>query len=278
VAPHRRGGDNAGSGVEGPLTGMVMNAEAAAAVAPAKSSPVRRLVIKAGKHFLRRLGVFQARHSLVSTEPVIPNTTFEWVPQLEAAWRDIRAELDALLTAPEDIPAFHQISPDQKRISRGNDWKTFGFYMYGHRIDENCRRCPKTAAILERLPGMRSAMFSILAPGYHIPPHHGPTRAVIRAHLGLIVPREADKVWIRVHDRILHWEEGKVVLFDDSYEHEVRNDTGERRAVLFIDIDRPMDRVGTFVNALIVRLISASTYVKQPLRNLAAWNRQHARG
>jgi len=254
-----------------------MNAEAAVSAAPAKSSPARRLAVSAGKHFLRWMGDFQARHSLVSTDPVIPTTGFDWVPDLEASWRDIRAELEALLVAPDDIPCFHQISPDQSRISKGNDWKTFGFFMYGHRIDENCRRCPKTTAALERLPGMRSAMFSILAPGYHIPAHRGPTRGVIRAHLGLIVPREADKVWIRVGDRILHWAEGKVVLFDDFFDHEVRNDTDERRAVLFIDIERPMDRLGTVVNRAILWLISTSTYVKRPLENLAAWNRQHAR-
>ena len=73
----------------------------------------RRLTMKTGKHLLRWLGNFQARHSLISTTPVIGNDEFTWVPQLEAAYADIRAELDALLQSPEDIPAFHQISPDQ---------------------------------------------------------------------------------------------------------------------------------------------------------------------
>lgn len=237
----------------------------------------RRLVVKCGKHLLRWLGRFQARHSLVSTTPVIANTEFAWVAQVEGAWRDIRDELDALLEHPEDIPTFHQLSPDQKRISKGNNWKTFAFYIYGRRVDDNCALCPRTAAVLDSLPGMRTAMFSILAPRYHIEPHKGPTRAVVRAHLGLKVPKDWQNVWIRVDDQILNWKEGEVVLFDDTYEHEVRNDTDETRAVLFIDIDRPMDRVGTLVNRLIVRLIQASTYVKQPLKNLAAWNREHTR-
>lgn len=235
----------------------------------------RRLIIKSGKHFLRWMGRFQAHHSLVSTTPVIANSEFSWVPQLEGAWHEIRSELDTLLEHPEDIPAFHQLSPDQKRISKGDNWKTFAFYVYGQRVDENCALCPRTTATLASLPGMRTAMFSILAPHYHIPPHKGPTRAVIRAHLGLKVPKDAHNVWIRVDDQVLHWKEGEVVLFDDSYEHEVRNDTDETRAVLFIDIDRPMDRIGTLFNCLIVRLIQASSYVKQPLKNLAAWNREH---
>lgn len=96
----------------------------------------------------------------------------------------------------------------------------------------------------------------------------------MRAHLGLIVPKDRDKLWIRVDDQILHWDEGKVILFDDSYEHEVRNDTDELRAVLFLDVDRPMDKVGTVVNKLLFSLIKASPYVKQPLKNLANWHRR----
>lgn len=244
----------------------------------AKHTPSwHRVIVAGGKRFLRWSGRFQAKHSLIATAPVIDNAEFDWVERLEGAWRPIRRELDALLEHPEDIPSFHQISPDQARISRGNNWKTFGFYVYGRRVDDNCALCPDTAAVLDTLPGMRTAMFSILAPHYHITPHRGPTRAVIRAHLGLKVPPGRERLWIRVGDRLLHWDEGRVILFDDTYEHEVRNDTDATRAVLFLDIDRPMDRVGTLFNLLLVSLVRTSSYVRQPLRNIAAWNREHGR-
>lgn len=250
----------------------------AAAAAPAQTrSWPRRALIHAGKYFLRWSGRFQARHSRIGTGPVLERTTFAWVPQLEASWHIIRAELDHLLEHPEDIPAFHQISPDQARISKGDNWKTFGFYVYGRRVDANCAACPQTAAIIAALPGMRTAMFSILKPHYHIAPHRGPTRAVVRAHLGLKVPADWQNVWIRVDDQIVHWHEGEVVLFDDTYEHEVHNDTDETRAVLFLDIERPMDWVGTRFNRALLRLIQASPYVRAPLRNLAAWSRAHRR-
>ncbi|WP_025733681.1 aspartyl/asparaginyl beta-hydroxylase domain-containing protein [Carnimonas nigrificans] len=237
----------------------------------------REWLVKLGKRFLRWNGEFQTRHSLVPTTPRLDNNIFDWVPELEAAYPEIRKELDHLLEHPEDIPAFHQLSPDQKRISKGDNWKTFGFYVYGQRVDDNCAICPNTAAILDKLPGMRTAMFSILKPHYHIEPHRGPTRAVVRAHLGLKVPEQADKVWLRVDNEYLHWEEGKVVLFDDFYEHEVRNDTDEYRAVLFLDIDRPMDKVGTVVNRILFALIAASPFVKQPIKNVAAWNKNRNR-
>ena len=232
----------------------------------------QRLFISLGKKILRWSGEFEARHSLIPTTPKIENCYFPWVEKLEAAYPEMREELIELLKSPEKIPAFHQISPDQQRISKGNNWKTFGMYVFGERIDNNCRLCPHTAKALAAIPNMRTAMFSILQPHYHIVPHRGPSRAMVRVHLGLIVPtHQPDKLWIRVDDQILHWEEGKVIIFDDFYEHEVRNDTDELRAVLFIDIDRPMDKLGTFVNKLFFNLMKVSPYVKQPLKNLANW-------
>ena len=245
---------------------------AADAAAPAAGGRLRRTVIQAGKHTLRKVGEFQARHSRVSTEPVLPNAEFPWVADLERRWRQVREELDTVLVHPEDIPAFHQLSPDQQRISKGDNWKTFAFYIYGNRVDDNCARCPATGALLDRLPSLQNAWFSILAPRYHIPPHRGPTRAVIRCHLGLKVPAARERCWLRVDREICHWEEGRCLVFDDTYEHEVKNDTDEVRVVLFLDFDRPMDLPGRVLNRLVIAAIRASAYVKDPLQNLAAWN------
>jgi ornithine lipid ester-linked acyl 2-hydroxylase len=233
---------------------------------------LRHAVIQSGKHLLRKVGEFQARHSLVATTPVLDNAEFPWVTALEAAWRGVRADLDGVMTRLQDVPAFHQLSPDQQRISKGDNWKTFAFYVFGHRVDDNCARCPTTAALLDGLPGLQNAWFSILAPRYHIPPHKGPTRAVIRCHLGLMVPDDAAQCWLRVDDRICHWQEGRCLVFDDTYEHEVKNDTDQVRVVLFLDFDRPMDRTGRLFNRLLIAAIRGSAYVRDPLKNLAAWN------
>ena len=236
---------------------------------------MRKLVVKFGKYLLRGLGRFQARHSLIATTPFIDNSTFSWVAELENDWRDVRAELDHVLEHPEDIPAFHQLSPDQKRISKGDNWKTFPFWVFGKRLEDNCAVCPRTAAILDTLPDLQNAWFSILAPRYHIPPHKGPTKAVVRMHLGLRVPVEHEQCWIRVDEERYAWQGGEVVLFDDTYEHEVQNHTDELRAVLFVDVLRPMDRLGRWVNAALLALVRSSTYVQAPLKNLRDWNRAH---
>ena len=236
----------------------------------------RALVHRLGKAFLRAITDFQGRHSLIPSSPVLPSETFDWSPRLAAGTDKIRREFDAIWQHPEDIPAFHQISPDQARISKGTSWKTYGLYIFGQPVADNCRACPHTAALLASLPGLLNAWFSILAPGYHIPAHRGPTRAMVRCHLGLRVPVDYRRCWIRVDQEILNWREGELLLFDDTYEHEVRNDTDEFRAVLFIDIDRPMDRVGTWFNQFVLSLMQTTHYVQDPLRNLADWNRRVA--
>ena len=234
------------------------------------------MVHRLGKAFLRAIVDFQGRHSRIPVTPVLANDTFDWVPRLATAWPQIRAEFDTVWAQPDDIPAFHQISPDQARISQGANWKTYALFIFGQPVADNCRTCPQTARLLATLPGLQNAWFSILAPGYHIPVHRGPTRALVRCHLGLRVPQKYTRCWIRVDDQICHWHEGVCLLFDDTYEHEVLNDTDEFRAVLFLDIDRPMDRLGSWFNRGVLRLLQASHYVKDPLRNLAEWNRRVA--
>jgi len=245
---------------------------AASGQTPAAEKRRRRL--RLGKRVLRGIEQFQGRHSTVGTPPVFERDVFPWVERLESATPRIRGELDHVLEHPERIPAFHQLSPDQSRISKGDQWKTFAFYVFGRRIDENCELCPETAAVLDGLPKLQNAWFSILAPRYHIPPHKGPTRAIIRVHLPLIVPADAGNCWIRIDDEIRHWDTGKCLVFDDTYEHEVRNDTDERRVVLFLDFERPMDRVGAAVNTLLLALIRRSAYVRDPMENLRQWNRK----
>ncbi len=241
--------------------------------------PAPRLGVRLGRIVLRAVDRFLARHSIVPTTPFLPPQAFPQVPPLEANWHTIRDELDEVLRHPEAIPAFHEMSPDQVRISHGDHWKTYVLYVFGKRIDENCRACPRTAAILDGMRDLRNAWFSILAPGYHIPPHRGPTRALVRCHLGLRIPANAEDCWIRVGDEVRHWQAGRCLCFDDTFEHEVRNATPEARVVLFVDIDRPLDRFAEPCRNALLSLLRASAYVRKPLANLRRWNRrigQHA--
>ena len=83
--------------------------------------------------------------------------------------------------------------------------------------------------------------FSTLQGKSHIKPHSGPMNLRLRIHLPLIVPKNVtpNACGIRVGDQIRSWEEGKVLMFDDSYEHEVWNETEQVRVLLLIDLWHP---------------------------------------
>lgn len=165
---------------------------------------------------------------------------FPWVAEVEAATPLIISELDALLGQREHVPAFHEVSRRQLPISDSR-WKTFFFFVYGHEIKAATDRCPETTRALRLIPGMSTAMFSILEPGKHIPPHHGPHKGVLRYHLGLRVPSaRPEECGIRVGNNIRNWADGKSLIFDDTFEHEAWNRTAQDRAVLFVDFPRPL--------------------------------------
>jgi beta-hydroxylase len=220
------------------------------------------------------LDSYFGRKSIVGDRAFFDNRDFPWVPALEADWRKVRAELDALLPYVAQMPNFQDISPDQTKLSQDDGWKTYFFYAYGIRAPANCRRCPETVRLLKRMPGMKTAFFSILAPGKHLPPHRGPFKGVLRLHLALIIPEPADKCAIRVGAETRHWQEGKVMIFDDTFDHEAWNDTDRPRVVLFVDILRPTRFPANVLNAVMTWVIALSPFVIGAAGDYRRWEKR----
>ena len=159
---------------------------------------------------------------------------FEWVAPLEAAFPVIRQELLSVLD--EDASGFQAYMDERNRRLSG--WNTFNFFFYGKKFEDNCARCPETTRLLESLPRFERdhIMFSALNPHSHIPPHTGPMNGIMRGHLALVAPPGC---YIRVGNDERTWEEGKVLVFDDSFEHEVWNHSDQVRIVLFMNFWHP---------------------------------------
>jgi len=213
------------------------------------------------------------RLSLLEGGPFYRSEVFPWARRIESRWRAIRAELDEVLADRDRIPLFHEIQAEQRRIAGDGKWRTFFLYAYGYKSVGNCARVPRTAELVSSIPGMSTAFFSILAPGKRIPPHRGPYKGVIRYHLALKVPRRASQCRIRVGDQWRHWRTGRSLVFDDTVEHEVRNDTHSERVVLFVDVLRPLPPVWDKVNRAVVAAIGASPYVRDAVKRQAEWER-----
>jgi aspartyl/asparaginyl beta-hydroxylase (cupin superfamily) len=141
------------------------------------------------------------------------------------------------------------------------------FYVCGNRIDKNCAQCPQTARTLEKIPGMTSALFSTLAPGTSLAPHRGMYKGVLRYHLGLIVS-DPEECGIRVgHDK-RHWHEGESLVFDDTHDHEVWNNSENTRVVLLLDFLRDLPFPLRQINLAVTKLISVSPVVGEMLAKL----------
>ena len=174
---------------------------------------------------------------------------FAWTAEVEAATADIRAELEQVLAEGDGLAPYvnHAAGTAGAKtwagINQSRDWSSFHFFRHGERQDEHCRRCPRTAAVLEaidlqRVPGYGpEAMFSVLRPHTRIPAHYGAVNGRVIAHLPLIVPENCGA--LRVGDQQRSWTEGELLMFDDSFEHEAWNDSDETRVVLIFDSWNP---------------------------------------
>ena len=185
---------------------------------------------------------------------------FLWAHSFEENWKLILGELESVLLQHAYIPNFQDLSRDQQILTEGADWKTFFLYAYGHEVKENIECCPETTRLLNTIPGMKTAMFSILAPGKHIPEHRGPYKGILRFHLGLLIPTEGG-CGIRVKDVVRHWNEGQCLIFDDSHLHEAWNYSNSLRVVLFVDFLRPLPFPISVINRLMVRRFSTRPFI-----------------
>ena len=94
----------------------------------------------------------------------------------------------------------------------------------------------------------------------------------MRGQLAIRVPKEREKCFLRVEDTVCNWEEGKLIVFDDTYRHEVQNNTDEERVVLLLHFDRPMNRLGRLTNAALMAVIKRTPFVKKALQLAQAAN------
>ena len=79
--------------------------------------------------------------------------------------------------------------------------------------------------------------YSTMSPQASIMPHFGACNLKLRCHFPLFVPEES---FLRVAGDPRPWEEGKMIVFDDSYEHEAANLSLDKdRVIILIDIWHP---------------------------------------
>jgi len=212
--------------------------------------------------------------SKVGNPWVYDNAVFPWAAEIERDWPAIRAELDRVLLRKDELPGFHEISTDVSTISQDAGWKTFLLTGYGLQSERNIALCPATWRSVQKIPGLITAMFSILEPGKHLPAHRGPYNGVLRLHLGLVVPEPKDALAIRVGEQICHWKEGRALIFDDAYEHEAWNRTAHTRVVLFVDFVKPLRFPANILNWLLLNLAVFTPFIREGYEAQKKWEKR----
>jgi len=180
----------------------------------------------------------------ITTTAVLDTATFFPNAQdFRGRWQALRAEADQVAATLLEVPRFHELLPSQAEISANDDrdWRMFVLKAYGVPVARNLARCPALAQLLAEHPEVLSASFSFLAPGKHIPEHHGPFRGIVRFHLGLRVPSDPAGLpgtILRIDGTDHRIGDGDMLLWDDTYRHEVWNRTDELRVALLLDVRR----------------------------------------
>jgi aspartate beta-hydroxylase len=161
---------------------------------------------------------------------------FPFVAKLEAAHRTIRHELLSNLARQRQLVSEDVIN---RAAVSDNQWKVIHLKLPGasNYSDTAYEFFPETMNILKECgTDFILAKFSAIVPGTHIKAHTGPSNSQLRSHLGLVHTGGAR---IRVGEEWRTWTEGKVMIFDSSWEHEVHHDGPDLRIVLILDVWNP---------------------------------------
>jgi aspartate beta-hydroxylase len=201
----------------------------------------------------------------------------ETYPALDAVTKAcpaIRKEFDQLAAEGLTLPQYHEVDSGERAISSTTPkrWKVFVLECLGYKVALNCPRCPDTCRALGNVPNIIQAFFSILDPGESVPKHEGPYLGYLRYHFGLRVPKD-DPPKIVVNGQDYVWKEGEAVLFDDSWPHEVVNNSNELRAVLIVDVRRPLPVTANVVNKFVTDVVGRRFYGRPVARKAEAFAR-----
>ena len=124
----------------------------------------------------------------------------------------------------------------------GTGWTAFRLQRFGMWIEDNCALFPKTTKSLKSLSipfASRGVMFAKQKPFSGVAPHSDGRNFILTGHLGLKIPKEIEKCWIKVGGEKVSWKSNELIIFDTSFIHETMNDTDEDRYVMILDFWHP---------------------------------------
>ena len=176
--------------------------------------------------------------SAVPGRPYLDLAAFPATRKLRDNWQVMREEALRLYQGGEIREATgHNDIGFNSFYQRG--WKRFYLKWYGDPLPSAAALCPRSVELVQSVPGLNAAMFTVLPPGAKLNRHRDPSAASLRYHLGLATPN-SDRCRIVVDGQPYSWRDGEDVMFDETYLHYAENDTDQPRIILLCDVERPL--------------------------------------
>lgn len=174
-----------------------------------------------------------------------------WHGRLVANLGTIRAEWDRAADRGLRLPLIEELIAEHQ--GNTGEWRAGLLVSRGRPRAPLADEFPATIRVLAGVPGLRSALWSVLVPGAELHEHQGPNAGVLRYHLGVVCPEGCA---LRVGETVVPYREGEGVLFDDTAPHAAWNRGDAPRVTLFLEVLRPLPRVLALRNRGVQELLS----------------------
>jgi aspartyl/asparaginyl beta-hydroxylase (cupin superfamily) len=220
---------------------------------------VNRIIKYPAIAFMRTFDAVIAAFAL--KKDILNSSDFPFHQTLAANKSVFLEEYIGLLKAQKtyNVKDFYRTASDTQ-VKHDDNWKAAPILLFNYQFKENVLRCPKTFQILSQLPGCCSIMYSVLGPGKHVPAHRGIYRGVYRC-LFTLQMEPGGNCWLRVKDKKIYFSEGESIVFDETLEHEVKNETSQPRVALYLDFFRKLPFPLNHANNLVYAILRKSPYV-----------------
>lgn len=145
----------------------------------------------------------------------------------------------------EEILKFYETDADSFKPNftpykyKEEGWRTVNLHAFMLQYPENIAKLPVLNEVAKSIPNMVTAQVAVLAPHTRVKAHFGDSNAIIRNHLGIVVPGKYPELGFRNGSVERCWEDGKVLAICIAHRHYVWNNTDHKRIIVLLDTIHP---------------------------------------
>lgn len=181
-------------------------------------------------------------------KPFYQADEFGWAETIMQQSASIKSELENALNHQAGTASLRPyLSKDAdygalQSLAGSLQWSALDLFKDGQGNKEVATLFPQTLGQLKSIPTYAldecpvEVFFSLLKPKQQIDAHYGQSNHSLTVHLALEVP---ENCYLKVADLKREWQEGGLLIFNDSYLHSAHNQSERMRIVLIFSVWHP---------------------------------------